>query len=400
MASFKNIAKTFDLIGLKRNVSLPVHGQGVFIFKLSEPTDIHIVNDKQTAGLIITIDEDEVKVVIREISLDSPVKEIIDIDNNSGYVNQPGAYYWISVDSQNKQLMVGVGEPRMETKIFYYKFSGENINLEELTTIKYKWSVSPMRMLRDPIKSSIPLLIKDTAHLTMDDVASGTVMPNANLSTIAQKLYNCISGPKFVLDDDSFPEFSKAIEHSIRTPGCWCHKRLLEKSTEFNPGGKPNILETYLRITLGDNNGESPGIPYVMEIWPVGHFSPIHSHSEANAVIRVLHGSINVSLFPFLCATKSGVKPFGIANFNKDDVTWISNTLNQTHQLKNLETNTDTCITIQCYMYDEEDTQHYDYFDYIDENGKKQQYTPDSDMDFLEFKALMKREYLESASSN
>jgi hypothetical protein len=232
----------------------------------------------------------------------------------------------------------------------------------------------------------------------MDDVATGRYMPNANLSVVSQKLYNCISGPNFVLDDASFPEFSQAIEHSIRTPGLWCYERLQQKSTEFNPGGKPNPLETYLRITLGQNNGESPGIPYVMEIWPVGHYSPIHSHSSANAVIRVLHGSINVSLFPFLCATKSGVPPFAKANFEKGDITWISNTLNQVHQLRNLPTNQDTCITIQCYMYDEDDSQHYDYFDYIDENGKKQQYTPDSDMDFISFKRLMKSEYLRTSS--
>jgi len=130
-----------------------------------------------------------------------------------------------------------------------------------------------------------------------------------------------------------------------------------------------------------------------MEIWPVGHFSPIHNHSGANAVIRVLHGSINVSLFPFLCEDKEGIESFGQINFNKDDITWISANVNQTHQLKNLETNKDTCITIQCYMYDENDVAHYDYFDFIDSDGIKQQYTPDLDMDFIDFKKLMKQEW-------
>ena len=376
------------------STQLLVHGQGVFLFSVHRPVELQILNQSRTTQIDIKLTDTNVKASI--VRTMGHVHDLSDPNNKSGLLYQPGAYYWISLDSQNKQLIVGVGEPRMETHIYFYKFTEKDrVNLEDLNSIQYNKYVTPLRLLRDPITSSVPMKVCDTAHLTMEDVASGRVMPNANLSVISQKLYNCISGPNFVLDDPSFPEFSQAIERSIRTPGLWCYERLKQKSTEFNPGGKPNPLETYLRITLGQNNGESPGIPYVMEIWPVGHYSPVHSHSSANAVIRVLHGSIHVSLFPFLCATKSGVPPFAVATFDKGDITWISDTLNQTHQLRNLPTNQDTCITIQCYMYDEDDTQHYDYFDYIDENGKKQQYTPDSDMDFLTFKALMKREYLQ-----
>jgi hypothetical protein len=46
-------------------------------------------------------------------------------------------------------------------------------------------------------------------------------------------------------------------------------------------------------------------------------------------------------------------------------------------------------------MYKQNNTSHYDYFDYLDADGKTQQYEPDSDMDFLAFKALMRKEYLE-----
>ena len=103
-----------------------------------------------------------------------------------------------------------------------------------------------------------------------------------------------------------------------------------------------------MRITLGRNSGESPGIPYVMEIWPSNHYSPIHSHADSNAVIRVLHGSIHVSLFPFL-GEGTDIEPFAEADFDKDEITWLSPQLNQIHQLRN---NTDdVCITIQCYMY-------------------------------------------------
>lgn len=239
------------------------------------------------------------------------------------------------------------------------------------------------------------MLIKNTDQLSMDDIAKNTYLPTCYLSTTSQKLYDCISGNNFILNTSDFPDFSKAIEYSIATPGCWCYEKLKSKSTEFNPD-KPNLLETYLRITLGQNNGESPGIPYVMEIWPPEHYSPIHNHGGASAVIRVLHGEINVSLFPYL---SNEVEPFGKEDFEKDDITWISPTLNQIHQLRNLDTKV-TCVTIQCYMYEGDDDGHYDYFDYLDDDGKTQQYEPDSDMDFIEFKQLMQKEWTDKLKKN
>ena len=68
------------------------------------------------------------------------------------------------------------------------------------------------------------------------------------------------------------------------TPGCLLHETLDKKSGEF---GESDPLETYLRVTLGQSVGNSPGIPYVLEIWPSGHYSPIHNHGGCNAVIKV-----------------------------------------------------------------------------------------------------------------
>ena len=170
---------------------------------------------------------------------------------------------------------------------------------------------------------------------------------------------------------------------------------LKKKATEF--GSNPN--EVYLRITSGKAGGESPGIPFVMEIWPPQCFSPIHQHAGANAIIRVLSGEIEVSLFPFLAkGTSAGnrveVAPFTKASFVKDEITWISPLLNQTHQLRNnAAKGGQPCITIQCYMYDETDTGHYPFFDYVDDDGTVHRFTPDSDMDFMEFKKRMLKEW-------
>jgi len=313
---------------------------------------------------------------------------LIDKQNTTGIVAKRGAYYWFSLDSQNQRLYAGVGEARMENVIYRYQFGSKTAKpfLESLTKVSAE-DAQIRSLLRDPITGKVPLLVKNMEELTMESIAAGIHMPKANLSLTSQKLYHCIAGKQFTLNSPDFPDFTRAIEYSIATPGKWCYERLKQKANEFNKD-KPNPKETYLRITLGENNGESPGIPYVMEIWPSGHFSPIHNHGGSSAIIRVLNGSINVSLFPFLSLDE--LTPFATAEFKKEDITWISPGLNQVHQLKNL--GSDTCITIQCYMYEDTDTAHYDYFDYLD--ATQGQFEPDSDMGFIEFKTTVRAEWL------
>jgi uncharacterized cupin superfamily protein len=240
--------------------------------------------------------------------------------------------------------------------------------------------ITPMKTLKDPVTmSKIPFAVKDTNEISMLDVATRDVFPKSFLSATSQRLYDCIAGKKFVLDDDDFPAFSLAIEYSIRTEGRWCNRKLKEK-----------------RITLGENSGESPGIPFVMEIWPGGNSSPIHLHSGADAIIRVLSGSINVTLYPFL---GPNVKPFAVKDFYEGDITWISSNLNQTHKLHNT-VKEKACITIQCYMYESNDNSHYEYFDYLNENDGIQHFDPDSDADYLEFRKIMKQEWEKRLSKN
>ena len=372
------------------DVKLIVKGQGVVVFDASGPCVLTFCDASGTAGLKVQFTETSVLV-----HLEPSNEPLVDLNNSKGLVSQRGAYYWFSIDSQNQRLFAGIGEPRRETAIYSFQATKGSLSrafLETLVSVRCQ-DLSIHNLLRDPITKTLPLFVKDTHEITLDSLAAGTFVPKANLSFTTQKLYECIAGENFRLNTPDFPEFTRAIEYSIATPGMWCYERLKQKSTEFDKD-HPNEKETYLRITLGENNGESPGIPYVMEIWPVGHFSPIHNHGNSTAIIRVLNGDINVSLFPFL--SSDAVEPFAKMNFTKDDITWISPSLNQIHQLKNLETNKDTCITIQCYMYDADDRRHYDYFDYLDESSKIQTFDPDSDMDFVDFKVLMKREWLEA----
>jgi predicted metal-dependent enzyme (double-stranded beta helix superfamily) len=238
---------------------------------------------------------------------------------------------------------------------------------------------------RDPVTVEPALKILPTTKITMTEMAEGTATVAANLTTECQILYDNVAGDGFVLDAPDFPNFSEAIEASIKNPDGWCYQTLKAKADEF---GKPNPDETYLRITLGVNQGESPGIPFVMEIWPHGHFSPIHDHGGANAVIKILHGEICVSLYPMLSPHHE--TPFAEASFVRDDVVWITPRLNQVHMLKNHKT--PPCVTIQCYLYPETNDTHWPYFDYLGSAGE-QQFVPNSDMDFLAFKARMKEEW-------
>ena len=384
--------KSLKITVKDRTTNLLVKGQGVIIFNRTSTTNTKFAffNNNRKNKLSVEFAEDRVQVSTNN-------EPLVDSTNTKGLVADLAATYWFSLDSQNQILLAGIGEARMETVIYSYRFpnafhASNKQFLESLTHVVYDCDnthvpITPLKILRDPITDCVPLTLKVTAMLTLVDVASGSFMPVANLPVTAQKLYNCIAGPKFCLDTPEFPDFYRAIEYSIATPGCWCYETLKKKATEFSKD-RPNILETYLRITLGQNNGESPGVPYVMEIWPAAHYSPVHSHAGAEAVIRVLEGDIHVDLYPYL---SKDAAPFLGADFVKGDVMWISPTLNQTHQLKN--TSSSTCITIQCYMYDETDDKHYDYFDYLDEKGVVQQYEPDSDMDYVAFKELRLEEW-------
>ena len=382
------------------DVPLIISGQGVFLFTTisasSDSCSYSIMNAAQTDGIIVEWMSDKVQ-VMRSTSL----IPYVDPTNSKGLTDKKGAFYWFSIDAQNQRLYAGVGEARKETKVYEYTLSyatddereANKAFLESLTTIGSFKQVTPLKLLRDPITSILPHRVKH--ELSLDSLAKGLYMPKSHLSAVSQQMYECVQ--HCVLDTDDFPEFSQAIKQSIADG--WCKERLLEKSGEFSkegrppgfgrpPGLDPNVDETYLRITLGENNGESPGIPYVLEIWPAGHYSPIHSHGGAEAIIKVLHGDIHVKLFPFL-----GGDSFLSADFTKDDLAWISPNLNQTHQLQNRSAE-EPCMTIQCYMYSAlEDSTHYDYFNYLDNTNTVQKYEPDSDMDFVAFKELMREEW-------
>jgi predicted metal-dependent enzyme (double-stranded beta helix superfamily) len=377
-------------------VELIVKGQGIvcFVLQQREPFAWIITNPSNPRqGLKLEIEE--CKALLYELQ-DGEWSMIREWEEEGvGLDLDDDCRYWYSLDWINRRIRYGKGEMRQQAILVSYDLpSGPDTDHDPFTWIACVEYVerSPSfnentEVWRDPFTIEPALFVVGTDKITMDDVALNNATVPANLTPAGQVLYANISGSNFQLNTPGFPDFVNAIEASIRNPQGWCYKKLKEKADEF---GEHNEEETYLRITMGVNQGDSPGIPYVMEIWPAGHYSPIHNHSGADAVIRVLSGEINVKLFTML--SKYHETPFAEQIFQKDDVTWISAELNQTHQLLNSNRSGSACITIQCYMYGEQDTTHYEYFDYISGDEIKQ-FAPNSDMDFLKFKETMKREW-------
>lgn len=129
----------------------------------------------------------------------------------------------------------------------------------------------------------------------------------------------------------------------------------------------------------------------MIEIWPSKHKSPIHDHGNAYAVIKVLHGEISASYYAKL-DDKSGVKIGPDFTFRKNQVTWLGPDNYQVHQLHN-DSNR-VCVTIQCYQYGSTDHAHDEYFEYVNKTtGKKEEFYPDSDWDFMTFKKNIKEEW-------
>ncbi|RGB41282.1 RmlC-like cupin domain-containing protein, partial [Rhizophagus diaphanus] len=237
-----------------------------------------------------------------------------------------------------------------------------------------------------PVTVDLPPIIIKREDMTLEKLELGEVTVIDNLPKECQKLYWNIAGNNVSLNTPDFPDFADAIEHSIRDNNGICYKKLEEKA---KVEGK-DLKETYLRVTLGQDQGNSPGVPFVLEIWPSGHYSPIHKHADCFAVIKVLYNEV-VALY-FAGLEPEEQKWYKRADLKQGEITWISNEFYQTHQLWNPTSK--MCATIQCYQYGDNNEEHYENFDYIDSQGIKiKQFKPKSDWTFAKFKNLIKEEW-------
>ncbi|THU81665.1 hypothetical protein K435DRAFT_635125, partial [Dendrothele bispora CBS 962.96] len=282
------------------------------------------------------------------------------------------ATYWLSLDLPHGIIRYGIGLFTVQSVLFEIRLK-EYTNpgvwswkegwewLQELENVTvWTGGESELAITPLPIVNDIPPVIRSGDQVSLDDLANGQFTVPENLSVECQKLYHNVAGVDVVLDSPDFPDFSSAIEYSVNTPGAYGYGLLKDKQGELGD----DFRGTYLRITIGTDLGNSPGVPYVLEIWPAGHFSPIHDHADAYAIIKVvLHGAIECTYYDSLQEDPEPNPIFPNPTvLKKGDVTWLSPKIYQIHRLRNLSTEGKVCCTVQCYQYGSDDTRHYEAF--------------------------------------
>lgn len=383
-------------------IRLPVLGQGTIGFTIAEKAPFSVgIESKGWGRPALRWDVDFSGITLHERIqgewrvVPTRPREGLEAGLAIGLDPEPLCPYWFSFDYHNRILRYGKGEMRLGCMMVEHRLPARVPDDED---DPYGWMAEarrvavtatirePVDIWRDPVVADVPMAVVPHDRMTLDLMAEGETTVPGNLTPTCRQLYDNVAGRQFQLDTEDFPHFARAIKESIADPEGWCHRKLAEKADEF---GKPDPDKTYLRITLGQNQGESPGVPFVMEIWPVGHYSPVHDHGGAEAVIKVLHGAIDVDLYRMLSPHHAA--PYATARFDTGAVTWLSGRLNQVHKLMNRGMR-EPCITIQCYLYAETNSIHWPYFDYL-AKGHIAKFAPNSDDDFVSFKRRMKAEW-------
>ena len=165
-------SKTKSKIPKNKSERLIVHGQGVYIFTNNDslqPVSLYFFNKGRTDGLEVLFQVG--KISVRKLSNN---KYYLDKNNKNGLIDKKGAYYWFSLDSQNKRFYAGFGEARIEDQEYFYQLDSDTRQfLESLVCVDINGGdTTPLCMLRDPITQSVALKVRDTNELTMDDIAS------------------------------------------------------------------------------------------------------------------------------------------------------------------------------------------------------------------------------------
>ncbi|XP_038048939.1 uncharacterized protein LOC119722730 [Patiria miniata] len=401
----------------------PVNGQGVMIFN----TDRHMmpfyacVEDEDPSGnvLALHVGVGYASFVMNSAGDANPteLRRVTEADTPRCGVEEGKVSYWYSYDRDNLVLKYGKGYRMEETTLMTHDFL-EGVTDEE-DQMKIREDLQPfftaevqkfvrqydekanMQMYaargievtepmvefdKQPLICNLPPTVMDSSKANLFELDRGDHVFSASLPAACKELYsnvaNCelnyteVEGEKVLLSD--------AIRYSL------AYGILKDKieSKVGELGDDPN--ETYLRVTLGSSLGKSPGIPYVLEIWPGGHYSPIHNHGNANAVIKVLFGSITIDIYNKQSETSSR-DPLFTFEACAGDATWLNRNWYQTHKLRN--PGKEYCATIQCYNYDAGDTTYWPYFDYVSENQTIDEFYPGSDFGFLEMRSQVMKEY-------
>lgn len=373
------------------NLQFIISGQGTVKFKIdydkNKKIDINIeIYEMKENGKKENIFYFILKDKHLEIKQDN--KSIITTIYDNKHDKDSNIMFWFSCDKNNKCLKFGEGEAlnmwtllktNVTTDLKNIKYFNININNNKfiLNNDKSNIFISSLPIVTD----MPPLVIKDDV-INMEDIEDGNITVISNLPSECQKTYGIVAGVNIKLK----PDFINAIRNSLNKSDGVLWKKIMEKTKKEH---KTDYKETYIRVTLGNNMGFSPGIPFVLEIWPKDHYSPIHEHANSYAIIKVLHGKITVKLFPDL--NKDYESWYKKALLKENQVCWMMPGQYQIHQLIN--ESYDFCATLQCYRFSDNDMVHKETFSFINENGSKEEFVPESDFTYKELKEELKKEW-------
>ncbi len=243
-----------------------------------------------------------------------------------------------------------------------------------------------------PFRYNWSPFILDSSEANLFDLDSAHYTFSSSLPPACLELYSTVTAPNVHLDwsrpglgvQSRFP-LSNAIRHSIVTDRAILNEKLKQKAAKYGSAKK-----AFLCVTLGENHGNSMFGPYVLEIWPAKHGSPIHNHGNSFAVIKVVHGGLTIRIYNKHVDDVED-KVLQTIDVKKGDCTWISPNWFQTHELWNHSD--DYCATIQCYKYGENDVTHWPYFDYVASTDVIKGARGGVDYTFLEMQEKVIEEY-------
>ena len=408
------------------SISYPSHGQGIFTFNILRKTPFELrvcgdcISNSMWLSLHITNNRACFKLGGREERLLGEV-----CGEDVGYNPDTVTSYWFSLDCHNLVLKYGKGYFMEETTILSFDFLvGLNIceqikkrselrnifdphvkrilqfhnvfskndraldfyegesschertraqtmldanKINQLASLEMEIN-SPVEFYPHPLVANWPFAVKESSEASLFEINSNDYILSGSLPVECQELYKNISSAKIDLDWSPPPHknrLSEAIRYSLETEGKTLYEKLKSKQMK------------YIRVTLGPHRSNSPGIPYVLELWPKSMGSPVHCHGNSYGVIKVLHGGLRVEIYNR--DMKTLIKCY---NVQKGDVTWMSPHWYQSHRLFN--DTADFSATIQCYRYGMADTKRWPYFDYVNEDGSHGEFLPNSDFTFTE----------------
>ena len=173
-----------------------------------------------------------------------------------------------------KDLQCTTGLETFKLRLRNLLFGQELKRVSPQDTLQKRTSVA---LYYQPLTHHWSPVVLDSSKASLVDLSSNRYMLSASLPPTCRELYENVMSSNVTLDwPHSTPKLSEAIQYSINTKG----KLLYEKLRQKDHGNGM----TYLRVTIGCHRGSSPGVPYVLEIWPAKSQSPVHNHGNAYAV--------------------------------------------------------------------------------------------------------------------